>query len=439
MNDETVTVVRPRDAPPARPGAVRAVLEPLIAFAGPWVRWLRDALTPIAAGASRARRLVAPVTTAGWLIIVAAVTCVVVAWVTRWIELVVIAVVLAAGVLVAAAYVAGGGSYTVHIGMSPRRVTAGDRAFGTLVIRARGRGSRGSGRIEVPIGSEVTDFSVPPLTESASVEELFIVPTYRRAVIVAGPPSTVRGDPVGVFRRRVPAGEATELFVHPRRLELTPQEAGLIHDLDGALTRRLSASDMTLHTLRPYVPGDDRRHVHWKLTARTGQLMVRQYEETRRSLMTVLLGSDPAYYADDDEFELAVSIMATIATRVIRSRQDIAVVSDALVLGTRTTTRLLDDSARLVFGRGPHSSPLEFARDALRRLPPPTVAVLIGGSRWTLSDLRSMCTVLPSDARVLAFLADGHGSAQVSHPPGMTVVRLSALEELRGLLVGVRG
>ena len=46
---------------------------------------------------------------------------------------------------------------------------------------------------------------------------------------------------------------------------------------------------MSFHAIREYAPGDSRRQIHWKSTAKTGQLMVRQYEESRRSRMAVVL------------------------------------------------------------------------------------------------------------------------------------------------------
>ena len=59
---------------------------------------------------------------------------------------------------------------------------------------------------------------------------------------------------------------------------------------DASLPRNREIED----ALREYQPGDDLRHVHWKSTAKTGRLMVRQYEESRRSRMAVVLGLDDA-------------------------------------------------------------------------------------------------------------------------------------------------
>ena len=123
----------------------------------------------------------------------------------------------------------------------------------------------------------------------AEREELFQVPTHRRAVIIAGPARSVRGDQLGLLRRSVEWSEPVELFVHPKTVRLHATAAGLVRDLEGQVSNRITNNDLAFHALRPYVPGDDRRYVHWRTSARIGQLMVRQFQETRRSQIVLAL------------------------------------------------------------------------------------------------------------------------------------------------------
>ncbi|MGW2249779.1 DUF58 domain-containing protein [Kitasatospora sp. NPDC001660] len=72
--------------------------------------------------------------------------------------------------------------------------------------------------------------------------------------------------------------------------------------------------------LREYRPGDDLRRVHWKSTARYGELMVRREEQPQRARATVLLdtreiahrGSGPA-----SSFEWAVSCVASVSVHLL--------------------------------------------------------------------------------------------------------------------------
>ena len=62
-----------------------------------------------------------------------------------------------------------------------------------------------------------------------------------------------------------------------------------MRDIEGAVTKKIVDSDLSFHAIRDYVAGDARRHVHWRSTAKTGTMMVRQYEETRRSRIAVVM------------------------------------------------------------------------------------------------------------------------------------------------------
>ena len=130
---------------------------------------------------------------------------------------------------------------------------------------------------------------MPLLRPGHTVAQPLEIPALRRGIVTVGPATTVRSDPIGLLRREHAFEDVHELYVHPRTTALPSTSAGLIRDLEGNPTRRLVDADMSFHAIREYAPGDSRRQIHWKSTAKTGQLMVRQYEESRRSRMAVVL------------------------------------------------------------------------------------------------------------------------------------------------------
>ena len=142
-------------------------------------------------------------------------------------------------------------------------------------------------RLELRVGAAVARFNLPSLASGRQHDELFVIPTSRRAVVEVGPARTVRGDPLGLLRREVAWTGVTELFVHPRIVGLDPLGSGLLRDLEGQSSNDISMSDLAFHTLRDYAAGDDRRYIHWRTSARTGQLMVRQFVDTRRIHATI--------------------------------------------------------------------------------------------------------------------------------------------------------
>jgi len=87
-------------------------------------------------------------------------------------------------------------------------------------------------------------------------------------------------------------------------------------------------------TLRDYELGDDLRRVHWRSTARTGELMIRQDEARWRSRAAVVLDVLPGAH-DAASFEAAVEAAASVTARLARLRRRVELITSAgEVLGT---------------------------------------------------------------------------------------------------------
>ncbi len=381
--------------------------------------------------AEPALRILSPI---GWLTLACAVAAFAVGRVLGWQEFVYLGLTLLAGLLIAVAFVFGRSSYAVLIELTPRRVVAGERALGRLVVTNTGAKKSTPTRVELPVGTGLAEFVIPPLEPRAEHEELYAVPTQRRAVIVAGPAISVRGDQLGLLRRTVRWTDPVELFVHPRTARLTPSASGLVRDLEGEPTKTITNTDISFHALRAYEPGDDRRYVHWRTSARTGQLMVRQFEETRRSQLTIVHDLDRRHYLSDDEFELAVSITASLAVQVIREGTRLSVVSELRELRTRTPTALLDDSCRLDLVTSRFEGVREAARVTTLRLPPPSIAVLVTGSLLPLTEFRAVERLFGLDTQTIGFRAEPGGQSRLSLVSGLRVATVGVLDELGRLV-----
>ena len=207
-----------------------------------------------------------------------------------WVEWMVAgAVALAPAGRCACPFLFGARSYDVDLVLAHERVVAGDGVTGEIVVRNDGRRIALPGRLDIPVGAGLVEFGVPLLRPGHTVAQPLEIPALRRGIVTVGPATTVRSDPIGLLRREHAFDDVHELYVHPRTTSIPSTSAGLIRDLEGNPTRRLVDADMSFHAIREYAPGDSRRQIHWKSTAKTGQLMVRQYEESRRSRMAVVL------------------------------------------------------------------------------------------------------------------------------------------------------
>ena len=177
-------------------------------------------------------------------------------------------------------------------------------------------------RIVVPVGPRTVQLRLPFLAPFARHSEDIVLPALSRGVHAVGPVTYEKTDVVGLVSRRFELGTSRELFISPRVVELSVFAGGLTNDLDGATSQQLSMSDLAFHALREYVPGDDLRHVHWRSSAKAGELLVRQYHETRRGHVTVLLDHATSSYPRLRDFELAVSVATSIALRGLRDEFD---------------------------------------------------------------------------------------------------------------------
>jgi uncharacterized protein (DUF58 family) len=266
-----------------------------------------------------------------------------------WVEALVAGAAAAALLVMALPFLLGARAYEVRVVLERERVVAGAAARATVVVRNIGR-TTAPGRIDIPIGPGLVEVGVPLLAADEVSRHAVDLPPQRRGIVRIGPATTIRSDPLGLLRREHAFDDVQELFVHPRTVTVPSTSAGLIRDLDGSATRRLVDADMSFHAIREYAPGDARRQIHWKSTAKTGRLMVRQYEESRRSRMAVVLGLSSAEYASDDEFELAVSAASSLALRAVHDARDLDIVVGAeiprVVRGRLRAIRHIAASAR---------------------------------------------------------------------------------------------
>lgn len=378
-------------------------------------------------------RSLGPVSGLGWAVLVAGVVMSAVGVRLGWVEAAVIGAGLLGAFAVALVLTVGRSTYAVDLGVSDRRVRVGQRVAGRLLVRNAGSRRLLPARLELPVGRTRAAFPLPSLAGGAQHEDLFAVPTARRGVITIGPVLSVRGDPWGMLRRRVAWTEVLEVYVHPRIARLGGAAAGVLRDLEGQATTVVSDADISFHALRDYVPGDDRRHIHWKTSARTGTLMVRQFDDTRRTHTAVAVATGPRDHADDEEFELAVSVAASIGVQALRDESDLTFLAGDRRLHSENATRLLDDVAAVERSGTGHTA-AELASWVAASAPGTSLAVLVTGSLAADGVLRGQVKHLrPGVRTVVLTCRPGARSAVRSHG-SITLATVGSLSSLAQVL-----
>lgn len=94
-----------------------------------------------------------------------------------------------------------------------------------------------------------------------------------------GPITVVSGDPFGLFRSPRRIGATDRLIVYPMTVELNRVELPMGFLSGGDAQRQLTHQVTTnASSIRDYVPGDSINRIHWRSTARTGDIMVKEFE-----------------------------------------------------------------------------------------------------------------------------------------------------------------
>lgn len=309
-------------------------------------------------------------------------------------DLVVIGTTAAAGLVFALAYVVWRPSLSVVRQVEPDRVMRGEASAVTLTVSNASRLRAATLIAYDRCGQDQIPVPLLRLRAGKQTTVTYPVPTTRRGVVTIGPLRVVRRDPLGLVTMPRSHGGTERVWVYPTVYPLAAVPPGIARSLDG-LIDRVPHGTITFDTLREYVIGDELRHVHWRTTARIGELMVREHLDTSLPRLVILLDDRRIGYPDAPEgetseaFESACEAAASILLAAFRQELPVALrlVSGASAQATgrdRATRQYLDLLAEAVLHSSDPSgrNALETAVSGLRHSSPgDTLIFLTGPSR----------------------------------------------------------
>ncbi|MFC7485547.1 DUF58 domain-containing protein [Knoellia sp. CPCC 206453] len=411
------------------PSAITQTGARILDLTGDRIKPLAEKTAPVWRPVSKTLAWVSPL---GWTVFGLGIVAWFLASRYEWTELAMIAVACLVLFLACVALAIGRAKVEIRTDVDPTRVTVGEPATGRIEVRnLSGRGMLPL-LVELPVGRSAARFTLPSLGSGKSHEELFVVPTERRGVIQVGPATTVHGDPLGLVRRTMEWTEQSELFVHPLTTSLESLGAGLLRDLEGEVTPDLSMSDLAFHALREYQPGDDRRYIHWRSSAKHGRLLVRQFLDTRRSHLAVVVDTSPDVYTGEDAaVELAISCAASLAVRSIMDEQDTTIVCNDQRISRSTAPLTLDTFARASVG------PMDvFAStgDAAALAPDASIAILVTGSHRPFIQVQRALAQFEVEVIKVALVIDPDAQVGVRRGAGLTILTVRELSDVRRVL-----
>ncbi len=171
------------------------------------------------------------------------------------------------------------------------------------------------------------------------VRRRYLLHARKRGVFLAGPAHLLSGDPLGLFEDNKSIGQPSRLIVYP---EVKPLEAlGLDAKNPFGSVRaqqRLFEDTSKIMGVRDYRSDDSFRHIHWKATARTGDLQVRQYEPSRSQSLVLCLNI--ATFAKHirgvwpEMVEYVISVAASLASWAVEQQYAVGLVANATLAQT---------------------------------------------------------------------------------------------------------
>lgn len=383
----------------------------------------------------------------GWLLLAASAGGFLAAVEWGWVEAWVVAIASLTLLTIAVPFMLGRSAFTVALEFDRDRVVAGSEVAAQLAVLNEGDKVALPVLLDIPVGDGLVEAHVPLLRAGAAHREKITISAAKRGIITVGPMTIGRGDPLGVLRRDHTWPGVQTIYVHPVTAPVPAVSAGLMRDIEGAVTKQIVDSDLAFHAIRDYVAGDAQRHVHWRSTAKTGAMMVRQYEETRRSRIAVVLDLAIADYASDTEFELGVSTAASLGLQAIREGREVVIAASAEIpeyarsgvhslrwLPTLSPRAMLDGMSGVrvsgnVMGMEQVCAMTSHETQQL------SLVFLVTGATVPMKRLRQSAVAFPADVTVVAVRCEPGAAPNVKSARELRVMTIGMLHDLGHLMV----
>ena len=256
-------------------------------------------------------------------------------------------------------------------------------------------------------------------------------PLTRRGHFRIEPLQIQTGDPFGFFEASASVGQGVTVVIYPRieRIPLWRLPAAQIEGSHASPERTLQTTPLVT-TIRPWAPGDSMNRIHWKSTARYGEIQVKEFDLEQTADAWIFLDLERSIQAgrgEESTVEAAVRAAAAMTDKAILENRAVGMTVSAhrtaILPADRGGRQHLKIMQLLAAVEGDGATPLvETLIQGLSRLRRGMTAIVITASQdraWIrpLASLRARgvgCVVVTIDAAAyerLALSARGEGLA----------------------------
>jgi uncharacterized protein (DUF58 family) len=230
----------------------------------------------------------------------------------RYPELIELAVAAGVAPVIAVLWLRTRSTVDVSRVVQPERVEEGGRAHAVLTVANPGRRRTPPLVVTESVGGRaLPDLPLPSLGGGERATFVYDLPVGRRNIYSVPAPVVARTDPLRLLRAGRPSGESRTVYVHPIVHPVAAMPAGGPRELEGRPALTSPPGGDTFSSLREYVAGDDWRLIHWRSSARVGELVVRHNVMPVEPQHLVVLDTRADRYTDES-FEDAVRVAASL-------------------------------------------------------------------------------------------------------------------------------
>lgn len=369
----------------------------------------------------------------GWAVTGAGIACLIAFPFLGWYELLVFGIVAMVMMLAAIVLSLGNTRFHASIVVSNHRVTVGDTVSVIVGIDNTGRTPTTTARGYLPIGDAHERFNIPMLAPGQSKQTDVEFRTVSRAILPIGPLRIRKGDPFGLVRHEKELADRITVFIHPRTVRLDTLNAGVPRDLEGQPSGQIVDDDLDFYGLREYEPGDDVRNVHWLSSAKTGTLMIRQYEATRRTDTALTISVNPDDYLSSDEFELAVSVHASIGVQCLLQNRPVTAHAGNEHAVPRNSTEFLDGCSAITPDINDDPN---LAQTTLTHTPDSSFYYITVGRLKSIDEIKHMALALPRSATCVVLQTTIGQPRAIKRYSDFTLATVGSLDDLP-IIMGV--
>jgi uncharacterized protein (DUF58 family) len=157
------------------------------------------------------------------------------------------------------------------------------------------------------------------------VRKHYRVQFLQRGVHEFGPVELSSGDMFGFRRQQSQLRQTDRIIVYPRVVPVTAVGIASAQPFgDASMRRKVSEDPLRIMGVRAYVPGDNPRFLHWKATARRGELQTKVFEPGAARAAAIFLNLTTLAERPGiirDYLEYAITTAASLARFILDNRE----------------------------------------------------------------------------------------------------------------------